>query len=302
MDHPGRPFIWNGIGLSPAQGFEPVTLDTDFFRLADDAGREIAVRLSSSLPADDHASLVRVLKKRLSGLSPNFDEDALPASLLSAAWNRQDDESGVIVAPFIGKEDADPLYGAALAFSGSGRTIVALCNGGSPDKILDDAVTCIHDLKDLSLEEPVPWAVFDVRFAVLQEAVYTRSFFRPGHYKISFALGDSTLAFEFLGPAEILLKDKMIGDWAMKHFVLQEEPRLKIVDASKAFDARFEPEERRRRLPSLRKKKALIVYAHARESGSNKIICCSLSGLPNKEPGLSEADFNAICREAKHVP
>jgi hypothetical protein len=301
MDCERRLFCWIAVGLPLPQGMEPVTLDKDFFRLADHTGLEIAVRSTKGLKIEDNAGMLRILKRRLSSLSVEFEEDALPAPLLSAAWDRQDSDSGVLVAPFATAGKTKGAFGAAFHFFGSACTLTALCNGPDEEACLDAALKCIHEIRDLSMEKPVPWAVFDVRFALPQELAYRKSLFRPGHYKLEFSGLHTELSLEFLGPAEVLLKKKSLPEWAANHFELPENPSLAGSEKAGEFYAQL-TEEPKGRLLRFGKKKPRLIRAHARRSKRNKIICAALFSGSAKEACLDEEAFSMFCRGALHVP
>lgn len=320
-DTAGR-FAWNGIAVSVPAGWEVGGLDSDSVRFDRFNGPACLLRWGR-VNRFSPGGRVRSLRKAFAG--KGFQLEGLPAwwerrlagfasrgvQVQSWRWNEGvggllffPDEAGragtVLMVQFPGlpvgdsrpeaDQDGLEMAGAESGEADGGREVPLPGIEGNAD-------TLMASLRVLTPDEPWEWAVYDVAFLTPPGFVQVSHDLRPGHYSFVFAGAGETLRFDRLGPADVILRNRVFPEWSGEFWrSLDSGLRLEEADLS-ADRVIWSGEEKARGFRALLGRGGRRVrMASWIPEGENRILAVSLrSHSPDFEM------FSKICEEYRLV-
>jgi len=219
-------FIWNGLGLTTPDNWEPAALERDSLLLECD-GRPVCElkwrTVQGTFSFEKHL-------KRLSKSNKGVAVQAIPEHATPEKWARGMErlaESGLRMQSFIWGEGEHRGIGAALHNPATGMAaLVQFFIAVDADESVASAA--LPTLRDYSGGKTIPWAMFGLSARVPSRFLLDTFSFKPGHYCIRFwrpksekyagkvpvGKGPGThLVFERYAPASVLLKEKNLSDW-----------------------------------------------------------------------------------------
>jgi len=219
-------FIWNGVGITTPDGWEPAAIERDglVFENRDRHVCELKWNVvQGSFSFDKH--IKRLTKGHKNAALSGVGEDETPPAW-TAALNRLT-QSGIRAQSFIWQTEVNRGIGAALHNPATG--LAALIQFFILDEQDEtDAAATLASFRDYSSGKTVPWAMFGLKARVPAEFRLDTFSFKPGHYTVKFwrpknaknsgrlpaGKGPGThLVFERFAPASVLLKHIAITDW-----------------------------------------------------------------------------------------
>jgi len=212
---------WDGLRVEIPANMEPVILDRGFVRIAGPDLPVLDLRFGpEKAPFDPDKDGSRLLKA--SGIG-----DARLAPF-HAPWTERL-EGGIWAAP-----SAEARLFVLRPRETKG-VVAALFSAPPPTTLLRTIV--------VSLDWAPPdawrsWCCYDLRFETPPHAVLGTASFRPGAFKLEFSLGRTTLIFERLAPASVLLAETTLETWLEKN-VLRGHGRGLCITSSGPAEARF---------------------------------------------------------------
>lgn len=212
---------WDGMRVDIPANMEPVILDRGFVRIA-----------GPDLP---------VLDLRFGPEKAPFNPDKDGPRLLKASGI-----DGARLAPFrapwIGRMGggiwAAPSAEArlfVLHLKEKKAVVAALFSAPPPATLLR---TILASLNWAPPDAWRNWRCYDLRFETPPHAALGKASFRPGAFKLEFSLGRTTLVFERLAPASVLLAETSLETWLEKK-VLRGHARRLCITSSGPTEARF---------------------------------------------------------------
>ncbi|MBU4525034.1 MAG: hypothetical protein KUA37_08005 [Desulfomicrobium sp.] len=212
---------WDGLRVEIPAGMEPVILDRGFVRLAGPDLPVLDLRFGpEKAPFNPDKDGPRLLKA--SGIG-----DARLAPF-RASWTRRL-KGGVWAAP-----SAEPRL--FVLHPTEKKAVVAALFSAPPQAILLRSV-----LESLDWTPPDTWRswrCYDLRFETPSHSVLGKASFRPGSFRLEFSIARSTLVFERLAPASVLLAGEDLEAWLEKK-ILREHARGLSISSSDPTQARF---------------------------------------------------------------
>lgn len=219
-------YIWNGVGLTVPDGWEPSALERDGLFLEHDGQPVCELKWRT---VDGTFSFEKHLK-RLARRHRDVDMRGVPDEETPDAWQTSVArlaESGLRLQSFIWKTPAHKGIGAALHNPATGlAALVQFFIRSEADE--DVAAEALSTIRDYSAGKTIPWAMFGLTARLPAEFVLDTFTFKPGHYLVKFwrhksakhagklpaGKGPGTsLVFERFAPASVLLKEQELTSW-----------------------------------------------------------------------------------------
>jgi hypothetical protein len=272
---------WDGLRVDIPANMEPMILDRGFVRIA-----------GPDLP---------VLDLRFGPEKAPFTPDKDGPRLLKAS-GIGDARLAPFRAPWTGRMGGDiwaaPSAEARLFVLRSTEkkaVFAALFSTPPPTAILRTIVTSLDWMPPDAWRS---WRCYDLRFETPPHAVLGKASFRPGAFKLEFSLGRTTLVFERLAPAGVLLADTNLETWLEKN-VLRGHARRLCITSSGPAEARFaDPVSPWRRILAWLPGNPGQVRGSARhDEAGNRILILTERGRPIPAPDF-ERTFSAYAATA----
>lgn len=223
-------YIWNGLGLTTPEGWEPAALERDGLLLECDARPMCELKwrtVHGSFSFEKHM-------KKLSRGNKGVEIHAVPEDVTPATWREALATlaaSGMHAQSFIWGMGEHKGIGAALHHPATGLAVlVQFFVARESDEIAASQV--LASLRNYSGGKTIPWAMFGLS-ARLPAAYRLDTFsFKPGQYTVKFWLPKSgrkadklpagkgpgiAVTFERFAPASVLLKGCELGQWVVDH-------------------------------------------------------------------------------------
>lgn len=219
-------YIWNGVGLTTPDGWEPAAIERDGLML-EQAGRPVCEvkwrTIQGTFSFEKH--LKRLAKGHKSVEMRGVAEEATPEAWREASARLV--ESGIRSHSFIWQAPQHRGIGAALHHPGTG--LAALIQFFIDDDESEAvAAEVLASFRDYASGKTVPWAMFGLSARVPASFVLDTFSFKPGHYMVKYwrhkspkqtgkmapGKGPGTsLVFQRFAPASVLLKGVGLRDW-----------------------------------------------------------------------------------------
>jgi len=228
-------FIWNGVGLTTPDGWEPSAIERDglAFENNDRPACELKWNVvQGSFSFDKH--IKRLTKGHKNAALNGVGEDETPPAWTIALEKLA--QSGIRAKSFIWQTDVTRGIGATLHNPATGlAALIQFFIHNEQDAA--DAAATLATFRDYSAGKTIPWAMFGLKARIHSEFRLDTFSFKPGHYTIKYwrpkavkkagqlpaGKGPGThLIFERYAPASVLLKDKPLTDWALEY--LEDAP------------------------------------------------------------------------------
>lgn len=235
--------IWNGVGLSVPEGWEPAGLERDSLVLEHNAlpACELKWRtVQGTFSFDKHLKKITKGNKGVD-LHPVADSDT------PAAWGASIaalSESGMATRSFIWQAGGHRGMGAALHHPATGlAALIQFFIHREEDEAL--AAQILATIRDYGSGKTLPFAMFGLTGRVPADFRLDTFAFKPGHYRIRFwrhrkpghasklppGKGPGTrLTFERFAPASVILKGTDLPTWVAEN--LEDGPGKCDVDAT----------------------------------------------------------------------
>jgi len=232
-------FIWNGVGLTTPDEWEPSALERDGFLLELDGQPVCELKWSviqGSFSFEKH--LKRLIKEHKAVDMRGVSDDETPFAWQEAAARLI--ESGIVLHSFIWRTSAHKGIGAALHNPATGlAALIQFFTVSGKDETI--AAETLASFRDYLGGKTVPWAMFGLRARVPAQFSLNTFSFKPGHYTIKFWRPKTikqgsklpagkgpgaSLIFERYAPASVLLKGKEFDQWILDSL---EDPPPKAV-------------------------------------------------------------------------
>ncbi len=219
-------YIWNGVGLTAPDGWEPSALERDGLLLEQEGQPVCELKwktVQGTFSFEKHL-------KRLTKQHKSVNIHGVEATETPLPWQESATklgESGLRLHSFIWRTPSHKGIGAALHNPATGLALlVQFFIDTEDDEHL--AAEVLATLRDYSGGKTIPWAMFGLA-ARLPKAFLLDTFsFKPGHYLIKFWQPKSakqagklpagkgpglSLTFERFAPASVLLKKMTLATW-----------------------------------------------------------------------------------------
>lgn len=219
-------YIWNGVGLTVPDGWEPSALERDGLFL-ECGGRPVCELkwrvIQGTFSFEKH--LKRLVKEH-----KTVDMHGVPDQETPLAWQGAVStlaQSGIRLQSFIWRIPGHKGLGAALHNPATGlAALVQFFIASDEDEAV--AADVLASFRDYLGGKTIPWAMFGLRARISAEFVLDTFSFRPGHYTVKYwrpksvrnagklptGKGPGTaLVFERFAPASVLLRDHPLDAW-----------------------------------------------------------------------------------------
>lgn len=235
-------FIWNGVGLTTPDIWEPSALERDGF-LLEHSGIPVCELKWRSVQGT--FAFEKHIKKLAKG-NKAAEMHAVPNDETPEGWQQavaRLGESGIRSQSFIWQSGVHRGIGAALHNPGTG--LAALVQFFISDDIGETiAADTLATFRDYTSGKTVPWAMFGMSARVPAEFMLDTFSFKPGHYTVKYwrpksarqgtklpaGKGPGTaLVFERFAPASVLLKTTGLAAWAKEGMEMVPE-KLPVTD------------------------------------------------------------------------
>ncbi|QJB56403.1 hypothetical protein [Pseudodesulfovibrio sp. zrk46] len=218
-------FVWNGVGLTAPDNWEPAAIERDGLFLESDGVPVCELKWNSvqgSFSFEKHLKRLTKSHKQadLRGVPESETPEVWQASLASLA------ESGIRHQSFIWQTEVHRGIGAALHNPATGLAALVQFFIHRKD---DEAVAAevLASFRDHSAGKTIPWAMFGLTGRIPTGFQLHTFTFQPGHYTIKYWLPKSvrqaklppgkgagtTLIFERFAPASVLLNGTDLEAW-----------------------------------------------------------------------------------------
>lgn len=223
-------FIWNGVGLTTPDGWEPAALERDGLLLEEGGSPRCELKwrvVQGTFSFEKHL-------KRLTKSHKGVDIQGVPLEETPAVWQTslsQLADSGIRHHSFIWKSHAHMGIGAALHCPATGlAALVQFFINSEQDEVI--AAETLATFRDYTGGKTIPWAMFGLTARIPSEFVLDTFSFKPGHYTVKYwrhksakhanklpaGKGPGTsLIFERFAPASVLLKGTSLHDWTINN-------------------------------------------------------------------------------------
>lgn len=224
-------YIWNGVGLTVPDGWEPSALERDGLMLERDGIPTCELKWRT---VEGEFSFEKHLKK-LTKQHKGVDMQAVEASETPASWQESLaslTQSGIQAHSFIWRTSTHKGIGASLHNKATGlAALVQFFIVFDGDDAL--AAEVLASFRDYSGGKTIPWAMFGMHARIPADYVLNTFSFKPGHYtveywrpksgkkkgKIPAGKGPGTaLVFERIVPASVVLKQISLNEWVRDGF------------------------------------------------------------------------------------
>lgn len=221
-------YVWNGVGLTTPDGWEPSALERDGYLLEQDGSPRCELKwrvVEGTFSFEKH--LKRLAKGHKGVNMEGVAEDDTPSSWQAALARLA--ESGIRHQSFIWKTPSHMGIGVALHNPATG--LAALMQFFIHEKSDEEvAANALASFRDHSGGKTVPWQMFGLNARVPAEYVLDTFSFKPGHYQIKYwrpktvrqgsklpaGKGPGTsLVFERFAPASVLLRNETLHGWSL---------------------------------------------------------------------------------------
>lgn len=274
-----RELCWDGLRVDIPDAMEPAVLDRGFVRLVP-VHRAPGDGALYDLPAP-------TLDLRFGTATSPFSPDRDGRRLLKASGM-----AGGALAPFrpawgngrdlwIGPDDAPRLF--VTLFRGG---IVAALFSSAPDPEL--LRSTLGPLDWVAPDAWRSWRCYDLSLETPPGAALASASFRPGAFRLEFRLGGSTITFDRLAPADVLLNGDGLGEW-LRRFALREHGKGLAVSAAGPSEASFE-----RPLPAWRRAVPWIPAGPDRVHGRARLTANRLLVLTERGRPVPRPDFERM--------
>lgn len=223
-------YIWNGVGLTTPDTWEPSALERDGFLLEREGFPACELKwrtVHGTFSFEKHI-------KKLARSSKDADIRPVSPKDTPGAWRTaldRLDASGMKSQSFIWSAGTHRGIGAALHNSATGlATLIQFFIVDEIDESI--AAETLATFRDYLSGKTIPWAMFGLRARVPNAFRLNTFSFKPGRYTVKFwrpkssrqagklpaGKGPGTaLTFERFAPATVLLKDTAMTDWVTNH-------------------------------------------------------------------------------------
>jgi len=223
-------YIWNGVGLTSPEVWEPAALERDGFLLEEEGRPRCELKwrvVQGTFSFEKH--LKRLAKNHkgvtMDGVAVEDTPPSWQASLACLA------ESGLKHQSFIWKTAAHMGIGAALHNPATG--LAALIQFFIEERNDEEvAAQALASFRDHSGGKTIPWQMFGLSARIPAEFVLDTFSFKPGHYLVKYWRPKSarqgnklpagkgrgtSLTFERFAPASVLLRSESLHGWLVEH-------------------------------------------------------------------------------------
>lgn len=240
-------YIWNGVGLTAPDGWEPSALERDGLFLEKDGLPLCELKwrkVEGTFSFEKHL-------KRLAKQHRGVEMRGVPHEETPDAWQSgvtRLTESGLRLESFIWKGAGHKGIGAALHHPATGLAgLIQFFIRREEDE--DAAARVLATLRDYSGGRTVPWSMFGLSARLPAEFSLDTFSFKPGHYLIRFWRPKSlkhagklpagkgpgtTLAFERFAPASVLLKEQELSAFVRDRIENAPPPSLPVEEGADA--------------------------------------------------------------------
>lgn len=219
-------FIWNGVGLTTPDGWEPSALERDGLFLGCEGQPVCELKwrtVQGTFSFEKHI-------KRLSKGHKGVDMHGVPESETPPVWGvaiKRLAESGIRSQSFIWRTQYHKGIGAALhnPATGMAALIQFFISGNEDEAIASEALA---SFRDYTGGKTLPWAMFGLSARIPVEFNLDTFSFQPGHYMVKYWRPKTakqanrlpagkgpgvSLVFERFAPASVLLEATSLDAW-----------------------------------------------------------------------------------------
>lgn len=296
-------YIWNGVGLTAPDTWEPSAIERDGFLLARENAPMCELKwrtVHGSFAFDKHI-------RKLARSSKEANISQVPDSETPAAWRAALatlDASGIKSQSFIWQTGSHRGIGAALHNTGTG--LAALIQFFITEEYGETvAAHTLATFRDYSAGKTVPWTMFGIGGRVPSSFSLNTFSFKPGHYTIEYwrpksakrggklpaGKGPGTaLTFERFAPASVLLKGSDLETWVES--TIEDTSGKAISLTSDSESVVWEGATKTSTLRRLLRRELLSVGKAWTTDAGNAILVVSATGVVP----LAENQFNDITK------
>lgn len=301
-------YIWNGLGLTAPDGWEPAALERDSLLLEHDNRPVCELKwrvVQGTFSYDKHI-------KRLAKGHKGVDVQSVPEEVTPERWAhavKQLSGSGIQTRSFIWGTSEHRGIGAALHNPATGlAALVQFFIASDSDEAV--ASTTLATLRDYLGGKTVPWAMFGLNARLPSRFMLDTFSFKPGHYTIKYWCPKSdkyagrvptgkgpgtSMVFERFAPASVLLKNQELDDWVIK--TLENAPPKPIVmDAGQDAIAWNDVSKTSLLRKVLRREIHTRGKVWATHAGNSILSVTSVGSIP-----MDDATFNTITQSYELV-
>ncbi len=301
-------YIWNGVGLTTPDAWEPSALERDGFLLEDQGQPVCELKWSTVQGSFNFKKHIKRLVKEHKGVDMQGVSEAETPNVWAKAVARLS-ESGIILHSFVWKTQVHRGLGAVMHNPATGLAALVQFFITSPaDEVV--AAETLSTLRDYSGGKSVPWAMFGLS-GRLPAAFKLETFsFRPGHYTIKFWRAKSakqagklpagkgpgtSLVFQRFAPASVLLKGTELDQWLRD--MLDPTPHESVPMESSEAGVAWAGIATKSMLRSLLRREVHVKGQAWRTDTGNAILVVTATG---NIPVTGEA-FNDMCESYEFV-
>lgn len=203
--------IWDGLRMDIPAGMEATILDRGFARLVHADRLALDVRFGPEKarfdPDRDGRRLIRV--SGMEGLRLTPFRPPRGAAVASDAWAAPADRARLFVLRFAEKK----------------CVVAALFSAPPPSSLLRAFLGSLDWTPPRAWRN---WRCFDLDFETPPHAALTKASFRPGAFRLEFALPGTNLIYERFAPASALLSDTGFEPWVRKLVQREHGPEVRV--------------------------------------------------------------------------
>lgn len=275
-----RELRWDGMRVDIPDGLEPAVLDRGFVRLVPD--QRAPRGGNAERPHAPEAGLELRCGPAKSGFSPDRD-----GRRLLRACGVEGSLTPFCPAWGAGREmwagpDESPRLFVSLFDDG----VVAALFPSPPGPELLRTVLCPLDWTPPDAWRQ--WLCYDLSFETPPGAALTAASFRPGAFRLEFRQGGTTLTFERLAPADVLLNGEALDGW-LRRYTLREHGSDMAITPLGPSEARFE-----RPMPPWRRALPWLPAGPERLHGMVRLTTNRLLVLTERGRPIPQPDFERI--------
>lgn len=294
-------YIWNGVGLTTPETWEPSALERDGFLLEQEGVPLCELKWRTVQGRFAFEKHIRKLAKSSKGVEMRGvpDEETPEAWRASIALLK---ESGITSQSFIWQTGVHRGIGAALHNPGTGLAALVqffILNEASETR----AAEVLATFRDYSAGKTIPWAMFGLKARLPSSFLLDTFSFKPGRYTVKYwrpksakqagklpaGKGPGTaLTFERFAPASVLLNGTNLTDWITTTIqdVIPENMPVDSTSNTVAW-AGYSKSSKLRKL--LRREVQSLGKVWTTETGNAILSVSTIGTVP-----VAESDFTAI--------